>query len=154
MRGGTLDQASLLNPPTRSYHNLPRPASNDRATGAAAERERHLAQDIPASQADAGDEFLLGEQCYRRDALPEAIDRFKRVLAIEPNHFWARYLLAICCLKSHRPAEAQSALFACQGRRPDFVWVYLLKGFAEGELREFDLAEADFRRGRGPASGR
>ena len=143
---GILDQASLLHPPTRSYHDLRATCLERSGDRGAAERERQLARDIPASRGDAGDEFLLGEQCYRRDALPEAIDRFKRVLAIEPNHFWARYLLAICCLKSHRPAEAQSALFACQGRRPDFVWVYLLKGFAEGELREFDLAEADFRR--------
>ncbi len=145
---GILDQALLLHPPTRSYHDLRAACLERSGDRGSAERERRLALDIPASRADAdaGDEFLLGEQCYRRDALLEAIDRFKRVLAIEPNHFWARYLLAICCLKSHRPSEAQSALFACQGRRPDFVWIYLLKGFAEGELREFELAEADFRR--------
>ena len=32
------------------------------------------------------------------------------------------------------------------GRRPGFVWTYLLKGFAEGEMGEFDLAEDDFER--------
>ena len=66
------------------------------------------------------------------------------MLALAPEHFWAQYLLAICNLKLQHLAEARTGLTACQARRPDFVWIYLLKGFAEGELHEFDLAAHDF----------
>src|SRR5207248_2683352 len=78
--------------------------------------------------------------------LKRAIESFRHSLAIQPDRFWAQYFLAVCLLKEHRPAEAQAALIACQSRRPGFVWAYLLKGFAEGEMREFDLALEDLRR--------
>ena len=90
------------------------------------------------------DDFLEGEAAYRGRDYERAVPAFRRVLARQPDHFWGQYLLAICHLKDHRPAEAQAALTACQAMRPGFVWTYLLKGFAEGEMREFDLAEADF----------
>src|SRR5262249_11123641 len=61
-------------------------------------------------------------------------------------HFWARYLSALCLLQKHRPAEARTHLGACLAQRSDFVWLYLLRGFAEGELQAFDAAEADFDR--------
>ena len=92
------------------------------------------------------DDFLDGEAAYQSGDYNKAIQAFRRVLSREPDHFWGRYLLAICHLKAHRPSEAQAALSACQNRRPGFVWTYLLKGFAEGEMREFDLAEDDFSR--------
>jgi eukaryotic-like serine/threonine-protein kinase len=87
-----------------------------------------------------------GEEAYHQREYRRAVAAFRRVLGGQPDHFWAQYLLAICHLKEHRPAEAQAVLTACQNRRPGFVWTYLLKGFAEGEMREFDLAEDDFAR--------
>ncbi|QEH34555.1 Serine/threonine-protein kinase PknB [Aquisphaera giovannonii] len=140
-----LDQAARLRTPTRAYHAL-RAASLERlGLRDAARVEHRLARDSGAP-ASAQDEFLLGEQSYRRGDFLPAVDHFKKVLSMDPGHFWAGYLMALCFLKTHRPAEAQAALIACQARRPDFVWIYLLKGFAEGEMREFELAEADFRR--------
>jgi tetratricopeptide (TPR) repeat protein len=112
--------------------------------GSHAERER--AERFPTSEWSAVDHFLAGEQAYRRKDLKRAIESFRHSLSIQPDRFWAHYFLAVCLLKEHRPAEALSALIACQGRRPGFAWSYLLKGFAEGELHEFDLAEEDFRR--------
>jgi tetratricopeptide (TPR) repeat protein len=35
-------------------------------------------------------------------------------------------------------------LTACLAQRADFVWLYLLRGFAEGELKAWTAAEADF----------
>jgi tetratricopeptide (TPR) repeat protein len=92
------------------------------------------------------DDFLAGQQAYRNRDYRGAIADFRRVLLKRPDHFWAQYLLAICELKVHRPAEAQALLIACQSQRPGFVWAYLLKGFAEGETGEFELALADFAR--------
>ena len=117
--------------------------SGDRQ-GAGAERK--LAEEVPASAWSAVDHFLTGEQAYRQKDLKLAIESFRHSLSIQPDRFWAQYFLAVCHLKEHRPAEALAALIACQSRRPGFAWAYLLKGFAEGEMREFDLAEEDFRR--------
>ncbi len=46
----------------------------------------------------------------------------------------------------NRPAEAKAGLTASLAQRPDFVWTYLLRGFAHGQLRAFDCAEADFQK--------
>ena len=118
-------------------------------------RRRRRSRSTPVGAA-AVDDFLAGEEAYRRRGeLEGGIRAFRNVLARDPDRFWAQYLLAICHLKEHQPAEARAALTACQGRRPGFVWTYLLKGFAEGEMRDFDLAEIDFARaaelGLGPA---
>jgi eukaryotic-like serine/threonine-protein kinase len=141
-----LDSARRLRGTTPAFR-LRRAAALDRSgdrTGA--EAERKLAEEFPASDWSAVDHFLTGEQAYRRKDLRLAIESFRHALSIQPDRFWAQYFLAVCLLKDHRPAEAQSMLIACQSRRPDFAWTYLLKGFAEGEMREFDLAEEDFRR--------
>jgi tetratricopeptide (TPR) repeat protein len=131
---------------TPAFH-LGRAAALERSGDkAAADRERRRASEVPAEGWSAVDHFLTGEQAYRRKDLKRAIESFRHALALQPERFWAQYFLAVCLLKEHRPAEAHSALIACQSRRPMFTWTYLLKGFAEGEMREFDLAEQDFRR--------
>jgi tetratricopeptide (TPR) repeat protein len=140
-----LGQASRLRPPTRVYH-IRRAAYLERlGDQAEADREYRIAEETGDSWTPS-DDFFIGESYYRSGQLNAAIEHFKRVLSREPDRFWSQYLLAICYVKAQRPAEAQAALIACQGRRPDFVWIYLLRGFAEGELREFDLAAADFQR--------
>ena len=63
-----------------------------------------------------------------------------------PGHFWAQYLNAICLLRQGRPAEARTLLSACLAQRSDFVWLYLLRGFAQEELQAWDAADADFQK--------
>jgi tetratricopeptide (TPR) repeat protein len=63
---------------------------------------------------------------------------------LQPDHFWAQFFLAIRYLESQRPAEAKASLTACLSRRPDFPWLYLLRGMVHGGAGEFALAEADF----------
>jgi serine/threonine protein kinase/Flp pilus assembly protein TadD len=135
-----------LRPATPALH-LRRAAYFER-TGerAAAQAERDRAATAHASGPSAIEDFLAGQEAGRKRDYEGAVAAFQRALMLRPDHFWAQYLLAVCHLKAHRPAEAQAALIACQSRRPGFVWTHLLKGFAEGEMREFDLAEADFQR--------
>jgi eukaryotic-like serine/threonine-protein kinase len=141
-----LDGAQRLRAPTSAFH-LRRAAYIERIGDPdAAEDERRKAEDVPESGNSAVDDFLAGEQAYRNHDFKRAVSAFQRTLLLKPDHFWAQYLLAICHLKTHRAAEAQASLTACQSQRPSFVWTYLLKGFAEGEMSEFDLAEADFQR--------
>ena len=141
-----LDRAERVRVPTAVFHN--RRAVYLEQTGDlnGAEAERRLADTMAKAEHSSVDDFLEGEAAYHTRDYTQAVQAFRRVLAREPDHFWGQYLLAICHLKEHRPSEAQAALTACQNRRPGFVWTYLLKGFAEGEMREFDLAEDDFKR--------
>src|SRR5262249_18245235 len=111
--------------------------------------------------ADAVDYFLLGDECaHRKDLpqavaltqkalphsettttlkgadLPQAVAHFQKVLRLQPENFWAHYYLAVCSLQLQPPDQAEMSLTICQGRRPDFVWVYILRGYASGQLGE------------------
>src|SRR5262249_33598749 len=86
------------------------------------------------------------DELYRREQFAQAIQEFEKVLAQKPGHFWAQYLDALCLLRQQRPAEARTLLSACMAQRTDFVWLYLLRGVAHGELRACSEAEADFER--------
>jgi tetratricopeptide (TPR) repeat protein len=139
-----LEQALRFGKPSRAYH-LRRARYlgllGDRTAAAAAEKAAD-----GAAVSRPLDHFLVADEFYRRANFDEAIKEFDQVLQREPAHFWARYLSALCLLQKHRPAEARTHLGACLAQRSDFVWLYLLRGFAEGELQAFDAAEADFER--------
>jgi tetratricopeptide (TPR) repeat protein/tRNA A-37 threonylcarbamoyl transferase component Bud32 len=141
-----LDAVERVRPPTRIFFlrraEYLRRAGDHR--GAAAARARSASAEV--AEDSAVDDFLEGEAAYHQHDYARAIAALRRVLTRQPGHFWGQYLLAICHLKERRPAEAQVALTVCQVTRPGFVWTYLLKGSAEGEMGEFDLAEADFHR--------
>ena len=141
-----LDGVARFRTPSSAYY-LRRAACLERlGDRAGAEAQRKQAETATASTGSPVDDFLTGQQAYRQNNLKTATAALQRTLSRQPDNFWAQYLLAVCHLRAHRPAEAQAALIACQSRRPRFVWSYLLKAFAEGEMGEFDLAEIDFRR--------
>src|SRR5205814_862920 len=41
---------------------------------------------------------------------------------------------------------ARAQLSACLALRTDFVWLYLLRGYAQGELHALDAADADYQK--------
>jgi tetratricopeptide (TPR) repeat protein len=92
------------------------------------------------------DHFLMADELYRRENFRDAIKEFEQVLERKPGHFWAQYLNAICLLRQGRPAEARTLLSACLAERSDFVWLYLLRGFAHEELQVLAAADADFQK--------
>ncbi|MDR3636418.1 MAG: protein kinase [Isosphaeraceae bacterium] len=141
-----LEGTRRIQNPTPAYHLRRAALLAKIGDKAEAKAEQERSENASVTDRSAVDHFLVGEQAYRRHDLSRAVSAFRHALVLQPDHFWAQYLLAVCHLKAHRPAEAQASLIACQSRRPGFVWTYLLKGFAEGEMGEFDLAEADFRR--------
>ncbi|HEY8506620.1 MAG TPA: tetratricopeptide repeat protein, partial [Gemmataceae bacterium] len=122
----------------------------------AARRERAAAAAAEERSGGALDEFLLGEECYRRQDLTAAVVHLERALQHDPRHFWAQYLLANCYLRTQRLGEARAALTACLHGRPRFVWALLHRGFAltqlsagrpDGEAAALlQAAEDDFRR--------
>src|SRR5262249_10285472 len=83
------------------------------------------------------------------EEFPEAIKEFEQVLERRPGHFWAQYLNALCLLRQGRPAEARALLSACLAQRSDFVWLYLLRGFAQEELQAWAAADLDVEKAAG-----
>jgi serine/threonine protein kinase/tetratricopeptide (TPR) repeat protein len=138
-----LDQALRFGAPSRAYHL--RRARYLRLLGgdadAAVEAEKSAAA---APLRHVLDHFLIADEFYRRANYEEAIKEFDQVLERKPGHFWAQYLNALCLLRQRRAAEARAQFSACLAQRPDFVWLYLLRGFANGELQALKAADADF----------
>jgi serine/threonine protein kinase/predicted Zn-dependent protease len=163
-----LDSAKRLRPgQTRAFH-LRRAAclarKNDRAAEA---RELALAEGVRPET--ALDYFLSGQQQYKRNRFADAIEDFEVAVRKNADHFWAKCLLAICYIQTRRFEAAKSCLNDCVQTDPGFAWLYLLRGFASGQLGasylkmvtdnpgleasvfisadfdfEFDEAEADF----------
>jgi tetratricopeptide (TPR) repeat protein len=138
-----LDRAVRLGPPTQAYHLRRAGLLARLGDEAGAVRERARAAALRPTR--AVDSFLLGDQCFRRGELEQAIHHFDAALRVQPDHFWSQYFLAVGFLRLHRPDEAKAHLTACLGRRPGFLWLYVHRGFAQEELGAFEAAEDDFR---------
>jgi tetratricopeptide (TPR) repeat protein/predicted Ser/Thr protein kinase len=137
-----LDDARGLGLVTRSYH-LRRARYLellDRREAARHERERAAA----LAPGTAQDYFLLGEERCRLGDFELGVGDFEGVLRLQPDHFWARYFQAVCQLQLGRPREAVINLTACLGQRRDLVWVYLMRGLAQVQLKDFAAAGKDY----------
>jgi tetratricopeptide (TPR) repeat protein len=146
-----LDQAAALRPPTRACYL--RRARCEAILGDQDAARLHRAQAATLPVAGALDAFLAGvdrfmgeEGTVDRSSLNQAIENFEQAARWQSNHFWSRYYLAVCSLNLGNYELAKGYLSACQTLRPDFVWVFLLRGFAEGKLGQFEAAEASFQR--------
>ncbi|HEX8200428.1 MAG TPA: tetratricopeptide repeat protein, partial [Isosphaeraceae bacterium] len=152
-----LDAAARLRPaPSQAFH-LRRASCLDRAGDAkAAAVERSRAEGLKPST--PFDHFLSGQERYKQRDWPAAMLEFDAVLQQQPGDFWAKCLLAICQLNAtpSRPGEARAGLTSCIERLPDHPWLYLLRGFASGQMATmsprpeavalFEDAEADYDR--------
>jgi tetratricopeptide (TPR) repeat protein len=109
----------------------------------------------PARPTGALDWFLDGLERYRVAGRAEQFERAaqscREALRQERNHFWARYVLALCHLRLGHWVEGKAELTVCVhlNPKPEFVWPRLLRGFAASELgvtkTDGRLAEAEFR---------
>ncbi len=139
-----LEQARGLKAPSRAFH-----LRRGRYLNMLGDRTEAAQADLAAQGAaldDVLDHFLMADELYRREEFAEAIKEFDHVLESKPRHFWARYVNAICLLRQGRPAEARTLLSACLAERSDFVWLYLLRGFAQQELQAWSSADSDFQK--------
>ncbi len=139
---GRLDQAGRMGAPAHAVQL--RRARYLSLLGEKAEAARVEQTAQGAALDDVLDHFLMADELYRREQFDQAIEQFDWVLQRKPAHFWAQYLNALCLLRQKRPAEARALLSACLAARSDFVWLYLLRGFAHQELQAFSAAESDF----------
>ena len=139
-----LEQARRLGTPSRAFHLRRARYLNMLGDRAEATQAEKAAQG--AALDHVLDHFLMADELYRREKFGEAIKEFDQVLERKPGHFWAQYLNAICLLRQGRPAEARTLLSACLAQRSDFVWLYLLRGFAQEELQAWGAADSDFQK--------
>jgi tetratricopeptide (TPR) repeat protein len=139
-----VNRAGQIQTPTRSYH-LRRAFYLERLGEAAAARaEVARAESLPP--AGALDHFLAGQERYQLGDVRGALPHFEAAVGVQPDHFWSQCSFAVCCLHEHRWAEARAALTVCLVKRPDFVWAWLLRSYAQREQRAFAAAKADFQR--------
>jgi tetratricopeptide (TPR) repeat protein len=96
--------------------------------------------------ADAVGHFLAGLSRYYAEDPRQAGREFEAALQAYPDHYWAQYFLALCHLKSRQWGEARIGFNGCLGRKPLSPWPLMLRGYAAGELHDFEAAEADFAR--------
>jgi eukaryotic-like serine/threonine-protein kinase len=96
----------------------------------------------------ASDHFLTGEECLRQGNVSAAINAFRQALILQPDHFWARYFLAVSNLRVQpsKPDLAADGLTACLAQERNVAWVYLLRGVAHGQLNLFGAAQDDFQK--------
>jgi tetratricopeptide (TPR) repeat protein len=138
-----LDRAAELRPPTQAHHLLRARYLALGGEGGAAEREHERAGALTPGPAD---HFLLGKACYGRGELDRAAGSFEEVLKAQPDHFWAQFYLAGCCLraKPRRPVQAVGRLSLCVAQRPDSPWAYVARGHLYVTVQNFDRADQDF----------
>ena len=128
-----LDSADRLRPGhSRAFHMTKASCLARNGDQAGADRELALAQRLRPET--AFDYFLSGQQEYKRKRFPDAIQDFEIALRQKPDHFWAKCLQAICYIQTLRYEGAKSCLNDCVETDPDSAWLYLLRGFASGQL--------------------
>jgi tetratricopeptide (TPR) repeat protein len=139
----TLDQARQLGLRTKAYHLRRARYLELLGENSAAEEQEEASRCPPAG---ALDHFLVGDDLNRHGKLLAAIGEFEEALRDQPDHFWARYFLAVCYMRLPQPASrsARDCLTACLVKQPDFPWLYVLRGFAHGQLGLYKAAEEDF----------
>ncbi len=138
---GLLDQAAALRPPTRVYHERRADQLARRGDTAGAKAERDKAAVLQPSSAI--DYFLSGQEAYKRRDWKVALSRFGEALQIQPDHFWAHCLSAICDLQLSFPIQAKAELNACLQTEPRFAWLYELRGFASYQVAALESQAAD-----------
>jgi serine/threonine protein kinase/tetratricopeptide (TPR) repeat protein len=108
----------------------------------AARGERERSARLPPTT--ALDDFLSALASWQRGQLSQCAHACEEVLRLQPDHFWAQYLHALCRLKARHWEEGKVGLTACLAQRHDLLWPRLFRATAEGELGEAEAAEKDF----------
>jgi tetratricopeptide (TPR) repeat protein/tRNA A-37 threonylcarbamoyl transferase component Bud32 len=140
-----LDRADELGVRTRAIH-LRRARYLDKLNQMPeAEKESKRAADLAREiDLDPQDHFLVGHELYSEGKLEEANAEFRRALQLDPTHFWTHYFLSICSVIAGKPGVALAHLTICRIQHENLIWIYLLRGFALGQLEDYAAAETDF----------
>jgi tetratricopeptide (TPR) repeat protein len=139
--------AKLGRPASRAYYLRRARYLQERDGPEAGRAERQQAE--TTRPAGALDHFLTGQEWFKQGAMAQAAREFENALRARPDHFWAQYFLAVSYLNLQRPELAKGHLTACltaglNQQQTPLPWIYLLRGLAHAELREFTDAAEDY----------
>lgn len=129
----------------------------------AAQDENAPAVDLAGPNVNAFDRGLARLQETSSDPADEqqryddASQLFQDELQASPDHFWARFCLAAMQLRNRQPRAAEAGLSGCEGMlklaayaagnsandAPHSPWLYLLRGLARAQIRDFPRSRAD-----------
>jgi tetratricopeptide (TPR) repeat protein len=152
-----LERAAAVGGASRSYHRL-----RARCYGALGEEARAAEekQRAEAATPTALDHYLQGEDFRVRafdpleksdadfDAAPnykllrQAIAEYRRVLLLEPDHFWSHLQIGRCYLSLGQGPEAVEALGTCVALKPNRPWGYSARGHVLSRMGRDHYAEA------------
>jgi eukaryotic-like serine/threonine-protein kinase len=128
-----LESADRLRPShSRAYHLRKASLLARKHDQAGEARELALAERVRLET--AFDYFLSGQEEYKRQRWPDAIQDFEIALRKKPDHFWAQCMLANCFLRTSRPEAAKSCLYSCLQTDPNHALLYFLRGLASGQI--------------------
>ena len=142
-----LDQAKLIQPLSRGYHQLRSICLQQMGDDRAAHDEGCLADQAGTPQT-AEDLFLQAEMLRSHDAgsaarslaegsapyrdyLNQALAKYRAALELDPRHVWARFQLGRCLLALGHNPEAIEALSTCVALRPNSPWAFSARGLAQ-----------------------
>ena len=149
-----MEQTARLRPPTRAYHL--RKADYLARLGDPASADQDAPDGGPRGTNDGVRAFPRRSRALQARGADRRNPVFQRCSSrLQPDHFWAQCLSAICWLQLKRPIEAGAGLNACLKRDPEFAWLYILRGYASSLIPEnagreevairFQAAESDYR---------
>ncbi len=142
-----LDRAEGLGVRTRAIHLRRSRYLTLLGDAATAARESERVQALASeTNLDPHDHFLVGHEFYSQGNLTRANQEFRRALQLDARHFWTHYFLGLCHVTAGQPEVAVAHLTLCQGQQPRLIWIYLLRGFALGQMEDYPAAERDFDR--------
>jgi tetratricopeptide (TPR) repeat protein/tRNA A-37 threonylcarbamoyl transferase component Bud32 len=128
-----LASADQLRPEhSQAYHQRMAACLTIKGDRAGAAREQAEAERV--RPVTAFDFFLTGQHAYKQKQYSEAIRDFEKALRQKPDHFWSKCLQAICYIQTSEYKGAKASLNDCIETDPNFAWLYLLRGFASGQL--------------------
>jgi tetratricopeptide (TPR) repeat protein/tRNA A-37 threonylcarbamoyl transferase component Bud32 len=137
-----LDQANDYGPPTRFGLQVRARRLRQLGDDAGAKLAQQNADAL--TPAHAGDYFLLGRHALFAGQPAQAITLLTSALRLQPDQEWAEFFLALAYLRDAKPTEARGHLTAGLGRRRNLVWLYILRGVCQYELREYAAAAKDY----------
>ncbi len=101
----------------------------------------------PPAGRTALDWFFSGmDRLYVQGDPAGAVQDFDQAVNAQRDLFWAHFFRAVACQKVGNLKGAHTSFTICIQLRPAFPWTFLLRGFLDGQLKDFAESRADFQR--------
>jgi tetratricopeptide (TPR) repeat protein len=88
----------------------------------------------------ARDRYLEAQELFAGGEYLEALRLLELAVVQEPDHYWVRFLLGICCDRLGRDPQAETCYTVCIALMPDFHPAFFNRGLARHRQKKYDLA--------------